>query len=143
MAADGELGEGIRSLSVDQSLRQAILDCWPLLSENERSLRGLKNEIRRRLRRAYADLEERASAAPGASTGGAPRSEPVAAAPWEERLEQIRARHANAYQRWTGDEEVALARRFASGEGLEALALALQRQPGAIEARLRKPGLLE
>ncbi len=159
-AAEGRaaLDKAMDALRVDQVLRQAIINCWDLLSEEERSLRGLKNEIRRRLRRAYGELAGAAGVPTGQLTAEEPDGarkngsgceaetrEPGAdgATPAGDRIGLIRRRYANAYRPWTAADDDALEQRFGAGEGVAALALIFQRQPSAIRSRLRKLGLME
>ncbi len=59
------------------------------------------------------------------------------------RYDEMRKQHANAYRRWTHEEDAELVRRFNDGETQAAIAAALGRKPGAIRARLVKAGLIE
>ena len=57
----------------------------------------------------------------------------------------IRREHPRAYEKWTEEEDLRLAREYEHSEGramINALAKAFGRQPGAIRSRLRKLGVL-
>lgn len=56
-------------------------------------------------------------------------------------VDAVREEHPNAYQPWSGEADADLARRYAAGERIQAIATALGRQPGAIRSRLGKLGL--
>jgi hypothetical protein len=71
---------------------------------------------------------------------GESRSRSTAA---QERLDEIRRAHPNAYLPWTPEQEELLATRFGAGATVAELAAELGRQPGGIEARLEKLELLE
>ncbi|MFE2867030.1 hypothetical protein [Embleya sp. NPDC059259] len=58
-------------------------------------------------------------------------------------VEEIRTRHANAYQRWTPEDEQLLLELHAAGHGPDELARRFDRQPSAIRARLGKLGVPE
>lgn len=66
----------------------------------------------------------------------------VERAPQPEYVTKVRETYPHAYERWTSEEERVLQDRFAQGDSVATLAVSLQRQPGAIRARLRKLGLL-
>ncbi|MGW2492802.1 SANT/Myb-like DNA-binding domain-containing protein [Streptomyces sp. NPDC001606] len=55
-------------------------------------------------------------------------------------VEKIRTHHANAYQRWTPEDEQLLLKLHSEGHDPESLARRFQRQPSAIRARLEKLG---
>jgi len=57
------------------------------------------------------------------------------------RVNRIRKAHANAYKKWTSEEDQSLCSRFNQGTDIDALATLLQRQPSAIRSRLSKLGL--
>ena len=61
----------------------------------------------------------------------------------QERLDEIRRNHPNAYLPWTPEQEEQLKARYAEGATVAELAGELGRQPGGIEARLEKLELLE
>lgn len=61
----------------------------------------------------------------------------------QERLEEIRKRYPNAYRPWTAEQESLLVARHAEGASLAELAEEIGRQPGGIEARLERLGLIE
>ncbi len=54
-----------------------------------------------------------------------------------------REQHANAYARWTPDEEGVLVRMFRSGSAVKDIAKQLDRQRGGITSRLKKLGLIK
>lgn len=56
-------------------------------------------------------------------------------------VEEIRRTHANAYQKWTPEEEVKLRECFASGKTVTEVAKILGREKGGVKSRLRKLGL--
>ncbi|MFH7340713.1 hypothetical protein [Streptomyces sp. KHY 26] len=58
-------------------------------------------------------------------------------------VEEVRTRHANAYQRWTPEDEQLLLRLHADGHDHETLARRFHRQPSAIRARLERLGAEE
>jgi hypothetical protein len=60
----------------------------------------------------------------------------------QERLDEIRRLYPNAYRAWSSEHEKQLQTRFAEGATVEELAIELGRQPGGIEARLERLGLL-
>lgn len=55
---------------------------------------------------------------------------------------EIRVNYANAYNKWTIDDDLELKERFQKGQDIKALATHFERQPGAIRSRLRKLGLM-
>ncbi len=57
------------------------------------------------------------------------------------RFEDIRKQFPRAYEKWTPEEDDKLRRLLEKGADVNALAEALQRQPGAVTSRLRKLGL--
>lgn len=59
----------------------------------------------------------------------------------QERLQKIKAKHPNAYEPWSAEDDELLKTSFAAGMSVDALAKTLQRQPSAIRSRLRKLGL--
>lgn len=60
---------------------------------------------------------------------------------YHKRMEQIKSRHARAYERWDTAEDARLASMQRSGNSVSEIARALQRQPSAIRSRLAKPNL--
>ena len=58
-------------------------------------------------------------------------------------VEHIRREYPRAYEKWTEEEDVRLAREYdqTRSQAIETLAKACGRQPGAIRSRLRKLGL--
>ncbi|MEU1672277.1 hypothetical protein ABZ752_09615 [Streptomyces roseifaciens] len=58
-------------------------------------------------------------------------------------VEEIRKQYANAYQRWSPEDEELLLERHAAGDSIEALAERFARQPSAIRSRLDKLGVEE
>ena len=59
----------------------------------------------------------------------------------EEIVERARARNANAFSQWTGDEEALLRERFEQGWPVERIAASHGRSPRAIRMRLEKLGV--
>jgi len=59
-------------------------------------------------------------------------------------VEHIRREHPRAYEKWTEEEDVRLAREYdqSKSDAIHTLAKAFGRQPGAIRSRLRKLDLL-
>ncbi|MGD8455532.1 MAG: hypothetical protein PVF83_04030 [Anaerolineales bacterium] len=53
------------------------------------------------------------------------------------RLERIRQKHPRAYEKWTEEEENQLVQNYNEGLDVEQLANLLQRQPGAIQSKLK------
>lgn len=84
--------------------------------------------------RAAADAGERA---PGADAPSGERGAP-ARARREERLREIRELHPRAYDPWDAHEEARLRTLQRRGASLDAIAAELQRQPSAIQSRLRQ-----
>lgn len=60
-----------------------------------------------------------------------------------DRLQEIRRQHPRAYEPWSKDEDARLSQLFGNGVGVRDIAQQLQRQPSAIQSRLRKNGLTE
>lgn len=58
------------------------------------------------------------------------------------RVEELRNQYPKAYEKWTSAEDEHLKREHQAGASIAALAALLQRQPSAIQSRLRKLGLL-
>ena len=58
-------------------------------------------------------------------------------------LDQLRRRHRKAYRKWTKAEEQRLIRLFHKGKSLSEMAQLLERQIGAIQARLQKLGFMD
>lgn len=56
-------------------------------------------------------------------------------------VDEIRKTHANAYQKWTPEEEAKLKEHFASGKSMKEISKILGRQKGGVRSRLRKLGL--
>ena len=67
----------------------------------------------------------------------------VSERPLLSRLEILRKQFAKAYEKWTPEEESLLGKSFQEGTDVADLARLLQRQPGAIESRLRRLGLIQ
>ena len=72
--------------------------------------------------------------------GAEPKGRSAAA---QERLDEIRRNHPNAYLAWTTEQEEQLRTRYAEGATIAELAGELGRQPGGIEARLERLELLD
>jgi hypothetical protein len=89
--------------------------------------------------------------APEAKTHAQNPPRPVQASPtgaaetktWEERMNEIKTAHPRAYEEWTTAEENRLRDLFRQRATITAIANALQRQPSAIRARLKKFNLLQ
>jgi hypothetical protein len=60
---------------------------------------------------------------------------------YQQRVDKIRQQYPRAYEKWTEEEDMQLRQKYHEGVRVKELATLLQRQPGAIEARLRKLGL--
>lgn len=60
---------------------------------------------------------------------------------YQQRIDKIRQQYLRAYEKWTEEEDAQLRQKYNEGSGVKELAILLQRQPGAIESRLRKLGL--
>lgn len=60
-----------------------------------------------------------------------------------ERMDDIRKTHPRAYEKWSTEEDMELTRLVAGGAGIEEISTHLQRQPGAIRARMMKLNLVE
>ena len=58
-------------------------------------------------------------------------------------VEQLRLQHPSAYARWTEEEDLSLKEAYEQGRTLSELAAQFGRQPGAIQSRLRKLGLVQ
>jgi hypothetical protein len=58
-------------------------------------------------------------------------------------LERIRCQYPNAYARWSDEDDRLLGATSRRGKTIAELAAQFGRQPGAIESRLRKLGLVE
>ena len=57
-------------------------------------------------------------------------------------VERIRRQYPNAYARWNDEQDRFLREAYGQGQTIAELAAQLGRQPGAIESRLRKLGLV-
>lgn len=117
--------------TVDQTIRQAIQECWLLLPEEERSAAKVEEEIIRLVQRALKDLREDAAAFGFSDKQGK----------YEERLAKIRAEYPKAYEKWMEGEDELLKQKFGEGANTEELSKIFQRQPSAIRSRLIKLGL--
>lgn len=87
---------------------------------------------------SYPEIFQAAAKALALIAGAPPRD----SAAYHARMEKIRAKHPRAYEAWSVKEECQLADLFTAGTGLKEIAAVLQRQPGAIRARLKKLGLV-
>jgi DNA-binding NarL/FixJ family response regulator len=65
----------------------------------------------------------------------------VPPAPKDDHLAAVRQKHPRAYEPWLEDEESSLVRLYKEGLSTATIADRLQRQPSAIESRLRRLGL--
>ena len=61
----------------------------------------------------------------------------------QDRQENIKRKHPNAYEPWTPEQERLLTKMHKGGAPVHAIASALKRQPTAISSRIRKLGLDE
>lgn len=59
------------------------------------------------------------------------------------RFVEIRKSHPRAYEKWTSEEDAHLTELFRARAKEKDIAAKLQRQPGAIQSRLRKLGLVK
>jgi hypothetical protein len=57
-------------------------------------------------------------------------------------VEHIRQQHPNAYARWTEEEDSSLREEYGQGKVIGELVRQFGRQPGAIQSRLRRLGLV-
>lgn len=57
---------------------------------------------------------------------------------YHQRLAKIKVRYPRAYEQWAEDDETLLAEMFHAGHTVDEMSAALQRQPSAIQGRLRK-----
>lgn len=62
--------------------------------------------------------------------------------PKSSKLEELRKEHPKAYTKWSSDEDEVLKVKFSEGMSVAELAQFFQRQPGAIQSRLAKLGLV-
>lgn len=60
---------------------------------------------------------------------------------YHQRMEQIKAKHPRAYERWSDEEEAQLTTMWGRGTSLAQLAIEFERQPSAIRSRIAKLGL--
>lgn len=67
---------------------------------------------------------------------------PLSNAAYEARMAEIHARHPRAYELWTDAEDDQLQVLAGEGQSAKAIAAELQRQPSAIQSRIRKLGRL-
>lgn len=58
-------------------------------------------------------------------------------------ISKVREKHRRAYEKWPPEEDKRLAGLFRSGLGAKQIAVELERQPGAISARLDRLGLID
>lgn len=119
---------------IDQHIRQAIMHCWVMLPEDERSITKVKAEVLRLFHRAIKDMYEDALA-----FGFIQQQEETKHV--EDRYAEIRALYPRAYEAWTVGEDNELKKKHNQSLTVEQLAKDLERQPSAITSRLRKLGL--
>lgn len=62
-------------------------------------------------------------------------------APGSTRMQKLKAKHENAYNKWTAEEEVLLKKYHSEGKTDSEIGKLLKRNTGAVESRLRKLGL--
>ena len=56
-------------------------------------------------------------------------------------MDQVKQTHPRAYEVWTPEEDKRLIDMFESGHSIDSIAAELRRGPGAIESRLKRPGI--
>ena len=56
-------------------------------------------------------------------------------------MQELKAKHENAYNKWTAEEELLLKRYHSEGKTNSEIGKLLKRNTGAVESRLRKLGL--
>lgn len=88
----------------------------------------------------YLDIFDAAAEAIGRTDGASP---PARSAAWENRMAEIKRRHPRAYEKWDESEEETVRSLFAAKTPVREIAAQLQRQPGAIRARLLRLGVFE
>ncbi|HSE61200.1 MAG TPA: PIF1 family DEAD/DEAH box helicase [Candidatus Saccharimonadales bacterium] len=84
----------------------------------------------------FKHLEERAKKR--AKDEAAQPKKSAAKSAWADRLAEMRKTYPNAFKPWKKADDDQLLARFKNGAGLKELSTLLQRQPGGIEARLKK-----
>jgi hypothetical protein len=62
---------------------------------------------------------------------------------FQEHVEQVRQKHPRAYEKWEASEEDQLVLLFEQGKSINELAELISRNPGAVQTRLRRLGLIE
>ncbi len=62
---------------------------------------------------------------------------------WAERLAKMKEKHPHAYEPWEEEDDARLRKMFEADEKISAIAQAFGRQRGAINARLKKLGLID
>ena len=61
--------------------------------------------------------------------------------PYIEKIAKIREQYPRAYEPWSAEEDEQLQLRYSQQASIKVLAAEFQRQPGAIQSRLKKLGL--
>jgi hypothetical protein len=124
-------------LMLDLYNRQAILQCWIMLPEQERAPERVEQEIQRRFQGALKDL----TAGAAARTSSKPTKQKKPAV--DERLALIRAKYPKAYEPWTVEDDGLLRHEHGQGTSIARLSEFCQRQPSAIRSRLLKLGIVQ
>lgn len=62
---------------------------------------------------------------------------------YQDRIDKLRIKHPRAYEKWESEEESKLINLFNQGTSISDIAKVLERQNGAIRARLKKLGLID
>lgn len=119
-------------LDIRQHIQQAILLCWRMLPEKERSFSRVESELTGLVQRLIKDIE--------AETLALSVTKKVVSA--DSPLTKIRLQYPKAYEKWTEEEDSLLMREHLNGTSVYGLSNLLQRQPSAIRSRLRKLGIV-